>query len=63
MGVHGVWWDKGGTEPAEVCTFVHGKGNVNHQLGTRLFLYTRVPAVTRVKLFSDSMSCAERSLV
>jgi len=63
VGVQGVRWDKGGTEPAEVYAFVRGKGNVNHQLGARFFLYIRVLAVKRVKFFSVSMSCAERPLV
>jgi exonuclease III len=30
-----VRWDKCGTEPAGEYTFLYGKGNENHELGTR----------------------------
>ena len=61
MGLHVVRWDKGGTEPAGVYTFVQGRGNENHQLGTRCF--HQVPALKRGMFVSDCVSCAERSLV
>jgi hypothetical protein len=36
--VQWVIWDKGGSQPAEVYTFFHGNGNVNHQLRTGFFV-------------------------
>jgi hypothetical protein len=32
--VQEVRWDGGGTEPAGEYTFLYGKGNGNHELGT-----------------------------
>jgi hypothetical protein len=32
--VHEVTLDRGGTEPAGNYTFLYGKGNENHELGT-----------------------------
>jgi exonuclease III len=37
VGVEEVRWEKGGTERAEGNTFLYGKGNENHQLGTGSF--------------------------
>jgi hypothetical protein len=34
VGVHGVRWESGGTEPEGEYTFFYGKGNENHELGT-----------------------------
>jgi hypothetical protein len=34
VGMQEVRWEGGGTEPAEEYTFVYGKGNENHELGT-----------------------------
>jgi hypothetical protein len=39
MGVQEVEWEKGGTEPAQGYTFLYGKGNEGHQLGTDLFVH------------------------
>jgi hypothetical protein len=39
-GVQEVRWEGGGTEPAGEYTFMYGKGNENHELGTG-FLYIR----------------------
>jgi exonuclease III len=40
VGVQEVRWDKGGTVRAGDYTFLYGKGNESHQLGT-VFLYIR----------------------
>jgi hypothetical protein len=40
MGVQGVRWDKGGTEPAGEYTFLYGNGNADHHLRTG-FSYIR----------------------
>jgi hypothetical protein len=34
VGVQEVRWGGGGTEPAGKCTFLYGKENENHELGT-----------------------------
>jgi hypothetical protein len=31
VGVQEVRWDRGGTEPADECTFFNGKGNEKHE--------------------------------
>jgi hypothetical protein len=41
LGVQKVRWGGGGTEPAGEYTFLYGKGNENHELGTG-FSYVRV---------------------
>jgi hypothetical protein len=40
VGVREVRWDVGGTERAGGYTFLYGKGNENHELGTS-FLYIK----------------------
>jgi exonuclease III len=37
VGVQEVRWDGSGTEPAGEYTFIYGKGNENHELGTVFF--------------------------
>jgi hypothetical protein len=36
VGVQEIRWDRGGTEPAGEYMFFNGKGNKNHELGTKL---------------------------
>jgi exonuclease III len=57
VGVHGVRWEGCGTEPAGEYTFLYGKGNENHELGTGFFVHKRiVSAVKRAEFVSDRMS-------
>ena len=65
MGVQEVRWEKEGTEKAEDYSFLYGKGNENHRLGTGFFVHHRiVSAVRRVEFVSDRVSySSERSLV
>ena len=54
LGVQNVRWDKGGTLRAGNFNFVFGKGNKNHQLGTRVFVHYRIAsAVKGVEFLSD----------
>jgi hypothetical protein len=47
----------GGTEPAGEYAFFYGKGNRNHELGTRFFVHKRIiSAIKRVQSVSDRMS-------
>jgi hypothetical protein len=39
VGVQGVRWDRGGTEPAKKYTFFNGMVNDNHKLSTDIFVY------------------------
>jgi hypothetical protein len=51
-----VRWDRGGTQPPGECTFVYGKGNENHELGTVFVVHKRImSAVKRVEFVSDRM--------
>jgi hypothetical protein len=56
VGLHGVAWEEGGTERAEVYTFFYEQGNEEHQLGTGFFVHKKiVSAVRRVEFISDKM--------
>jgi hypothetical protein len=48
-GLQKVRWDRGRTEAANEYTFLYGKGNENHELGTGSFVHKRIlSAVKRV---------------
>jgi hypothetical protein len=42
MGVQEVRWDRGDIEPAGQYSFLYGKGNQNHELGTGFFVRKRI---------------------
>jgi hypothetical protein len=37
VGVQEVRWEDGGNKPVGECTFLYGKENENHELGTGFF--------------------------
>ena len=57
MGAQDITWDKGATVRAGDNIFFYGRGNENHQLGTRFFVHHRiVSAVKRVEFVGDRIS-------
>jgi hypothetical protein len=56
VGVQEVRWYKGDMVSPGDYNFFSGKGNENHQLGTRYFVHHRiVSAVERVECVSDRL--------
>ena len=57
VGMQDVRWDKRGTVRSGNYNFFYGKGNENHQLGTRCFVHNRiVSAIKRLEFVSDRIS-------
>jgi hypothetical protein len=57
VGVKEIRWEGGGTEPAGEYTFIYGKGNEDHELGTVFFVHKRIiSAVKRVEFVNYRMS-------
>jgi exonuclease III len=57
VGVQVVRWDGCGTEPAGEYTFIYGRGNENHELGTGFFVHKWIISVVKgVEFVSDRLS-------
>jgi hypothetical protein len=57
VGVQEDRWEGSGVAPSEF-TFLYGKGNENHELGTGFFEHKgNISAVKRIEFINDRMSC------
>jgi hypothetical protein len=57
VGIQEVRWDRGGTKLSGKYTFLYGKGNENHELGTGFFVHKRIiSAFKRIEYVSDRIS-------
>jgi hypothetical protein len=56
VGVQEVRWEGGGTELPGEYTFLYGKGNENHELGTSFFVCIKVSYQHSREFISDRMS-------
>jgi hypothetical protein len=55
VGVQEIRWNGGGTESAGEYTFIRGRGNEDHEIGTGFFVHERIiSAVKRVQFVSDT---------
>jgi hypothetical protein len=56
MAVQVVKWGKGGSQPAESCTFFCEHGNANQHLATAFFIYKKtIPRTKMVEIITDRM--------
>jgi hypothetical protein len=56
VGVREVRWEGDGSEPAGGYTFLYGRGNENHELGTSSFVHKRIISEVKRALSCDRMS-------